>query len=99
MPIFVAAIGGMLINIVATVVGRVLISLGISVFTYKGLEASLDWMKENAVTSVMALSPEIYQMLSMMKVGVCINIITSAILARFTLNGLSSDTFKRLIYT
>ena len=43
MPVFVAAIGGMLINLVGTLAGRVLVALGISVITYTGMSASIDW--------------------------------------------------------
>ena len=37
MPVFIAAIGGVLINLVGTLAGRVLIALGISVVTYTGV--------------------------------------------------------------
>ena len=52
MPVFIAAIGGMLINLVGTLAGRVLIALGISVVTYTGVSSSLDWMKAGALTAL-----------------------------------------------
>ena len=51
MPVFVAAIGGMLLNIVGTLVGRVLIAAGISVITYTGLSMTLDGLKANAIAA------------------------------------------------
>lgn len=98
MPVFVAAIGGMLINLVGTLVGRVLVALGVSVVTYTGLNASLDALKAQAVASFSALPPEVLSMLSMMRVGQCISIVSSAIAARMLLNGLTGDTFKRWVY-
>jgi cell division protein FtsX len=95
MPVFIAAIGGMLINLVGTLVGRVLIALGMSVITYTGMSASLDMLKSQAVSSFTALPPEVFSMLAAMKVGVSISIVTSAIAARMLLDGLQSDTFKR----
>lgn len=95
MPVFVAAIGGMLINIVGSLVGRVLVALGMAVVTYTGVNASLDALKTQAIQSFAALPPEVFGMLSLMKVGVAISVVTSAIAARLLLDGLTSDTFKR----
>jgi len=97
MPVFVAAIGGMLINLVGTLVGRVLVALGLSVITYTGVNATLEALKSQAVQSFTALPPEVFGMLGMMRVGQCISIITSAIAARLLLDGLTSDTFKRMV--
>lgn len=97
MPTFVAAIGGMLINLVGTLVGRVLVALGMAVVTYTGINASLESLKMQAVQSFAALPPEVYGMLAVMRVGQCISIVTSAIAARLLLDGLTSDTFKRWV--
>lgn len=99
MPVFIAAIGGMLINIVSTLAGRVLIALGIGVVTFTGVNTSLTWLKGQAIASITSLPPEVFGMLSMMKVGVAISIVTSAITARLILNGLSGDSFKRWVHT
>jgi cell division protein FtsX len=98
MPIFIAALGGMLINIVGYLAGRVLVALGIAVVTYTGVNASLEALKSQAVASFSALPPEVYQVLAMMRVGQCISIITSAIAARMLLDGLTGDTFKRWVH-
>lgn len=98
MPVFIAAIGGMLINLVGTLVGRVLISLGIAVITFTGISASLDFLKTQAISSFNALPPEMMAIIGLMKVGVCISIVTSAIVARLVLNGLTGDTFKAWVH-
>ena len=95
MPVFVAAIGGMLLNLAGSLVGRVLIALGIGVATYTGVGLALDELRNQAIASFQALPAEVFGMLSIMKVGVAINIISSAIVARMVLDGLTSDTFKR----
>lgn len=95
MPIFVAAIGGMLLNIVGSLVGRVLVALGIGIVTFTGLNAALDALKTQAIQQFASLPPEVFGMLGVMKVGVAISIVTSAIAARLLLDGLTSDTFKR----
>ena len=55
MPVFIAALGGMLINIVGSLVGRVLVALGMAVVTYTGVNASLEAMKTQAIQSFAAL--------------------------------------------
>lgn len=85
----------MLINIAASLVGRVFIALGMAVVTFTGVNASLDALKSQAIQSFAALPPEVFGMLSLMKVGVAISVVTSAIAARLLLDGLTSDTFKR----
>jgi hypothetical protein len=97
MPVFIAAIGGMLINLVGSLVGRVLVALGMAVITYTGVNASLEAIKMQAIGTFQALPPEVFGMLSVMKVGVAISIVTSAIAARMLLDGLTSDTFKRFV--
>lgn len=99
MPAFIAAMGGMLISLVGTLVGRVLIALGISVASFTGMKVLLNSFKENAINALISLPPDVLNMLSMMKVGVSLNIIMSAILTRLLLNGLSGDTIKRWLYS
>lgn len=97
MPVFIAAIGGVLINLVGTLVGRALIALGLSVVTYTGMSTSLGWLKQQAVSSIGGLSGDVAMLLSYMKVGVAISIVTSAILARMVINGVAGDTFKKWV--
>lgn len=97
MPVFIAAIGGMLINLVGTLAGRILIALGISVVTYTGVSTSLDWLKAGAITALGGLPGDMLGLIAYMKVGVCISIITSAIAARAVINGISGDSFKKWV--
>lgn len=97
MPVFVAAIGGMLINLVGTLAGRVLIALGIGVVTYTGLSTSLDWLKAQALAAFSGMPAEAVQLAAFLEVGTCISIVTSAIAARAIINGISGDSFKRWV--
>lgn len=97
MPAFLAALGGVLINITATLVGRVFLALGLGVVSYSGVNASLEWLKAQALASFQNLPPEVVGMLSVMRVGQCISIVASAILARAVINGVQSDTVKKWV--
>ena len=97
MPAFLAMLLGGLVNICGSIAGRVLISLGISVVTYSGMTVTLNWLKSSAVTAVAGLPPDVVGMLSVLKVGTCVSIIFSAVMARLAINGLTGDTFKRWV--
>ena len=97
MPAFIAMLLGGLINIAGYLAGRVLIGLGIGVVTYTGFKFGLDALKADAVASLLGLPPNVLDLLGILKVGVCISIVTSAVAARLVINGLSGDTFKRWV--
>ncbi len=97
MPVFIAAIGGMLLNLVGSLVGRVLLALGLSVVTYTGVDASLTWLKDQAVLSAAALPAELLGLLVFLKVGECISVITSAVAVRMLWQGLSGGSLKSWI--
>lgn len=89
MPVFIAALWGALLNIAGSLVGQVLISLGIAVVTYVGVDTTLDKLKSDAVMALMGLPPDLVALLSFLKVGVAISIITSAVAVRLTLSGMT----------
>jgi hypothetical protein len=97
MPLFVAALLGGLINIAATLAGRVLLALGFAAVTYTGVSTSLAWLKQQALQSIDNMPLQLLAMLSYMKVGQCISILFSAVAARLLLQGLTSDTVRRLV--
>jgi hypothetical protein len=97
MPVFIAALLGGLINIAATLAGRVLIALGFSFVVYQGVDTSLQFLKTQAIAGVLALPPEAVAIASTLKVGVCINIVFSAIMARLLLTSMTGGVIKRMV--
>ncbi|MCZ8252250.1 MAG: DUF2523 domain-containing protein [Hylemonella sp.] len=97
MPVFIAAIGGMLLQLVGSLVGRVLLALGLSVVTYSGIDLSLTWLKDQAISSANSLPSELLQLLVFLKVGECISIVTSAVAVRMLWQGMASGSIKRWI--
>lgn len=95
MPTFIAAIGGILLNIAGTFAGQMLIGLGIGAVTYTGLDIAMGFAKDLALSNLKALPADMVALLGYMKVGVSINIITSAIAARAGLNGMTSGAIKK----
>ncbi|MCX7258695.1 MAG: DUF2523 domain-containing protein [Polaromonas sp.] len=97
MPIFLAALGGVLLNIAGSMVLRVLVSLGVGFVAYTGINSTFDWLKNQIVSSASGLPPEIIGMLSVMKVGSSISIIFSAIMVRLLFQGMTGETVKRWV--
>lgn len=97
MPAILAALLSGLINIAGNIAGRVLIGLGIGVITYQGLDASLDWLVDQAVSNLQAMPSDLVAIMGYLKVGSFINIVASAIAARFVLQGLTGGTMKKWV--
>lgn len=97
MPAFIAFLLGGLINIATTVVGRVLIALGLSAISYTGIDTSITWLRDMAVASMNGMNPQVVGLLGVLRVGTCISIISSAYVVRMTLNGLTGGTLKKLV--
>lgn len=97
MPMLASIIWGAFLNIIGSVVGRALVALGLGVVTFTGVNASIDWMKGQAIAAIQTLDPQVIQLLGILKVGTFISIITSAVAVRLLLNGVQSGTMKRWI--
>lgn len=98
MPVFIAALGGMFLNIAGSLAGQVLISLGISVITYVGVDTALSTLKADALSAFSGLPADLVSLLAYMKVGVSISIITSAVAVRLSLAGMTGAVkrFRKL---
>lgn len=97
MPVFLAALGGMFLNIAGSLVLRVITSLGIGVVAYTGMGVTLDWLKGEVVANAAGLPADVLGMMATMKVGSSISIVFSAMVARMLITGMSGDTVKRWV--
>lgn len=97
MPIFIAALLGGLVQVAGSLVGRVLLSLGMSFVVYKGLDSSLSFLRDSAVANFQGLPAASLQLLGLMKVGKVISIVTSALASRMSLNGMTQGSIKKMV--
>jgi len=98
MPWIIAVVLQGLLALVGSFAGRALVALGISVVSYTGFSATFGWLKSGALSALNGMGADYVNLLAYMKVGVAINIIFSALLARMVLKGLSSDTLKSWVH-
>lgn len=97
MPFIIASLLGGLIEITATLAGRVMVALGIAAVTYTGMTSSLDWLQAQAVASFAGVGADVIGMLSHMKVGQFISLMSSSMVARSLINGVQGDTVKKWV--
>lgn len=97
MPLFISALLGGLIQAAGTLVGRVLISLGIGYVAYQGLDTSLDWLKTQIASSAGELPAQALAVLGALKVGSGVSVLISALAARLVLNGMTGGVMKRMV--
>lgn len=98
MPLAIGmAIGGALLQLVSSLVGRVLLALGIGYVSYSGFTVLTDSIRALFLNAGGSLPGSVQQILGLLKVGTCFNIAMSALAIRATLAGLSSGSFKRMV--
>lgn len=98
MPLFVAALIGGLIQASATLVGRVLIALGIGFVTYTGVSSLILVAQSSITSSLSGIDPAVLNLLAVLEVDTAITMIFSAYSARMVLLGLTSGSLKRMVF-
>lgn len=91
-----ALIGG-LIQAAATIVGKVLLSLGIGYVTYTGFSFLLDTAKTVLFDAISGNFPIVVQLAGVLQIGTCVNIFASTAAAKLTYAGLDQGGITRLV--
>lgn len=97
LPLLIPAIIGGVVSAVGTIVGRVLVSLGIGYVTFTGVDLTLTWARDQFVSSLSGLPAGAIAMMGVLKVGVCVSMLLSALTMRMVLQGLTSGAVKRMV--
>lgn len=97
MQIFVAALIGALVSAAGSLIGRILIALGIGVVSYTGVSALLSSLRSEVQGYITGMPADILPILGALKLDVAVSIIFSAIAARFALQGLTSGAVKKFV--
>jgi len=80
----------MLLDLAPTLVGQVLIGLGISWVTYQGMDVSLDYLKNQFLGYATGAPASVLGLFSLLKVGTDVSMIASALAVRMTISGLQA---------
>ncbi|MFZ6648899.1 DUF2523 family protein [Undibacterium sp. TJN25] len=96
MPFFVAALMGALGTVAASLVGRVLLALGMGFVTYTGFKASTDALVSLMKSSLLGMPVEIAQLLGYVWVDKALSLIVSSFAAALVVKLAGSDTITKL---
>lgn len=97
MPIFIAALIGGLVSALGTVVGRVLISLGLGYAVFTGVDVSITYARDFLLSRIASAGGNVVAVASTLKIGVIISMLTSALITRLALNGLTGGTMRKMV--
>ena len=87
-----------LISVAGTLAGLLLLSLGITYFSYVGLDGMVSAAKAHFFASIAALDPVTVGILGVMKVGQAVTMVCSALVGRLTLSGLTSTGLRKMVF-
>lgn len=95
MPLWVAAIVGGFLEVCSSLVGRVLVALGIGLVTYTGMDAGLDFFRQKMIDALGSAGPAVVGMAGVLQLDVVLSILIAAVTLKLLLAGASSSTMKR----
>jgi hypothetical protein len=78
-------------------VGRILVALGISYVTYSGVDLLLGSIKSQTIALFSSVPPQMLVAIHLSRIGESINILFSAIAAKYALQGLTSGTITKQV--
>lgn len=94
----VAGIAGGLAQAMGTLVGRVLVALGLGLAVYTGVSTAVDWLVSLAKTSLSGLPADVVAVAAATKIDVAISMVTSAYGVRMIMDGVTSGAVKRWVH-
>lgn len=96
MHVIISMIWGGFASILTTLVGRVLIALAIGFVSYQGFDVLLESMKTAAQANLGNMGPLI-GVVGMLKISESLNVVLSAVVAKYIVQGLSGGTITRMV--
>lgn len=97
MPVFLLALGTMLVNLAGSMAGRILLAVGFEFVTFKGIDFLFDGVKTAVLGHIGGLPGDIAQMVGLVGIPQAIGIIFGAIGARMGISGIRNGSFTRLL--
>jgi len=94
---FLTALIGALLTVASSLVGRVLLALGLSFVTYSGLNTSIDWLLAQIKSNMGSMPAEIVAFLGWMWVDRAISMIFSAYVVAMSFKLAGGSVLKGLV--
>jgi len=97
MPIIIGMLWGAFVSILGSLVGRILVALAISYVTYSGVDILLTSMKTAALAN-MGNMGSLVGVVGMLKLSESLNVVISAVVAKFTIGGLTNGSVTKMVF-
>jgi hypothetical protein len=96
MPLILAWLLGGLVSIAGSLLGRILIGLGVGYVAYTGITSGLTYLSNLIQSNVNSAGVLVVQALGLVQFDVVVGIIFGAVTAKFVLNGLAGGAVKKM---
>ncbi|MHA4871602.1 DUF2523 domain-containing protein [Duganella sp. PWIR1] len=96
MPLLTALLGGLL-TIASSMVGRVLLALGMSYVTYTGFDLAITWLLDQVKNNIAAMPSEIVSFMAWLWVDKAISMLFSAYTASIFVKLAGGSSLTKLI--
>lgn len=96
MQVLIASIWGGFLSIVQSIVGRVLLALGMGVITYYGFGSVINDLTSMGRLSLTSLPNELKQIFGLMRIGEIFSLYVSTVTIKLLYNGVAGGTITRI---
>lgn len=97
MPVFIGYIIAALAGAIGEFAARWLIAIGVGFVTYQGTDYLTDTLKTDAFAVLGSLGPAALQLVGVLQIGTCINIIFSALAMKLAFNGVKNGSVTKRV--
>lgn len=97
LAIFMPALMGGLATITASIVGRVVLALGIGFVTYTGISAGIDAIQAQVISSVSGLTGDSLALVGYLWIDKAISVIFSAVSVSIAMRGIGGSV-KKMVF-
>lgn len=97
MPALLMAIGGLLLQLAASMVGRVLLALGLSYVTYSGFDVGVTWLLDQIKANFTGMGADTASFLAWLWVDKAIGLIFSAYSAALVVKMAGGTKLTKLV--
>lgn len=98
MPIIISMLWGAFASVLSTLVGRVIIALGIGLVSYQGIDFLLQSLIQAASYNLGSASSVLGGVIGMMRLQESMNVVISATVAKYTIQGLSGGSVTKMVF-
>lgn len=97
--LWLASLAGLLVELAGSILGKLILSLGVASVSYTGISLVMDRLQTLALTQLSGISGVAAQFVLMLHVAAAVNMLVSAVVVRYTLSGVGPNgVFQRIAF-